>query len=127
MYWYDSEYKISDTHLTNYILTSLSEIKSLGYSVDKKLLDDTANYLKNEFYKKPTCSDKIVDKCISSELKSEIILALNAYDPSDYEVYRMYKTLDISKLQRLQKALLVSKLSKISSLTPFESSKLKND
>lgn len=127
MYWFDTEYKFSDIHLTNYILTSLFEIKSLWYEVDKKVLDNAKNYLKNEFYKKATCSEKVWQNCISLELKSEILLALNNADNKDYEVFKMFKTLDLSKLNNLSKADLISKVSNISSLTKIESDNLKKD
>lgn len=127
MYWYDTEYKISDIHLTNYILTSLSEIALLWYDVDKKLQENAKKFLKNEFYKKAICWDKVFENCISLELKSEILLALNNADNKDYEVFKMFKTLDLSKLNNLSKADLISKISNISSLTNIEKDNLKKE
>ncbi|MDD5769828.1 MAG: MG2 domain-containing protein [Candidatus Gracilibacteria bacterium] len=128
VYWSDIEYKWSDLHLTNYILTSLSEIKSLGYDIDKNVLNNAKNYLKNEFYKRPVCvSAFYIENCISLSLKSQMLLALNSYDNKDYEVYKMFKTLNIEKLDNLTKADLISKISNISSLSKTESDKLKKE
>lgn len=127
MYWFDTEYKWSDIHLTSYIVSSLSDIESLGYWVDKKVLDNAKTYLKNEFYKKATCSEKIIQNCLALEIKSEIVLALNNADNKDYEVYKMFKTLNISKLNNLARADFISKISNIKSLLKFESDKLKKE
>jgi len=61
------------------------------------------------------------------ELKSEILLALNNADNKDYEVFKMFKTLDLSKLNNLSKADLISKISNISSLTNIEKDNLKKE
>ncbi len=127
MYFYDTDYKYSDIALTNYILTSLSKISSLWYEVDKKMQENTRKYLKNEFYKKTTCSEKIWENCISLELKSEILLALNNYDNTDYEVYKMFKTLKLDDMLKLRKLDIVSRLSNIATLTESEKESLKSD
>ncbi|MBW7954842.1 hypothetical protein H3C61_03440 [Candidatus Gracilibacteria bacterium] len=119
-YWYDSTYKISDINLTNYVLSSLSEIKSLGYNVDEKILKNSSNYLKNEFYKNKTCDEKIKNNCISIELKKDILLALTTYDLDDYEVYKMYKTLNINLLSELSASDLMSQILQIKSLPKEE-------
>lgn len=120
MYWYDSLYKYSDTHLTSYILSSLSQIKSLWYSVDKKVLENAKNYLVTEFYKKPTCSEKVLNNCVSLENKTEILKALNIYNSNDYEVYKMFKTLNTSKLSKLDDSYILANMSKISSVSKLE-------
>lgn len=127
VYWYDSEYKFSDIHLTSYILSSLSEIKSLGYEVDKNMTANAAKYLKSEFTKNKTCGENIFGKCISKELKVEILFALNTFDTKDYEVYNMYKTLDVSKMPRLYKADLASTLSQITTLSKTQKDTLQKE
>lgn len=127
IYWYDTEYTYSDIHLTSYILSSLSEIKLLWYTVDTKVLENANVYLKKEFYKKPTCSEKIWNNCMSLEMKSEILLSLNTANNKDYEVYKMFQTLDISKMNNLARANLISKISNITSMVKMEREKLKKE
>ena len=127
MYWYDTIDKISDIHLTNYILSSLSELKWLWYTVDNGVLKQARDYLKNEFENMPTCSEKIWNDCITVRQKSDILLALNTYDSKDYEVYKMLKTLDISKEENLYQADIISRISNISTLLKSESAPLKKD
>jgi hypothetical protein len=89
--------------------------------------ENARKYLKNEFYKKTTCSEKIWENCISLELKSEILLALNNYDNTDYEVYKMFKTLKLDDMLKLRKLDIVSRLSNIATLTESEKGFLKSD
>jgi hypothetical protein len=75
----------------------------------------------------PTCSEKIWNDCITVRQKSDILLALNTYDSKDYEVYKMLKTLDISKEENLYQADIISRISNISTLLKSESAPLKKD
>lgn len=127
MYWNDGDYKYSDIHLTSYIISSLSQIQSIWYEVDKKMITQASNYLKNEFYNKPTCWENITQKCVWLELKKEIILALNSVNNSDYEAYKMYKILDLKNISKLEKLHLISQISNITSLSQTEKEQLKQE
>lgn len=127
-YWYDWNYVKSDVFLTSYILTSLSEIKSLWYKFDEIILTNGVSYLKKEFYDKKVCDENNYTDCLTLDTKIDIIKATLSVNKDDYESYKMYKILDLSKYENsLSKAILLSKLANIKDITKEEKEQLKKD
>ncbi len=126
LYWYDSDYKISNLDLTMYVVSSLAEMQKIWYNVNQKNLDKAVWYLKNEFNKKAICTEKVVKNCISLNDKVEILLALLSLNSNDYEIFRMYKILPEENISKSLQLDIMSKMLSISSLWVNEKSHLED-
>ncbi|MDD2515797.1 MAG: MG2 domain-containing protein, partial [Candidatus Gracilibacteria bacterium] len=123
-YWSDNTFKpYSDFRLTSYILESVSQIRDLGYNLDKNTFDNATAYLKNRFYigKYEGCISNQYFSCNYEEnQKIDAISAILSYNKNDYEAYKMWKLIkseekDVSS--QVKKLDVISKLLKVSSLT----------
>lgn len=136
VYWYDisSSYpNYSNFALTSYILKSLSDLWSLWYKQEEKVMLDSVSYLKTRFYKNyiEWCIKSKYDDCKYSESdRLSAIEAIQSYNSNDYEAYKMYKLLDLKNLDTtwiLKKSLVVASLLNIKSLSDSEKNQLKNE
>lgn len=116
MYWYDTAYKVSDIHLSAYLLSSFSQLEQVWYQINQKIITELKSYLKNQFTKKSICSDTITQNCMVLDIKVMILLALYEANPEDGELYKMYSTLPIEKLSKLVHVDIISKLLSIPTL-----------
>ncbi|MDD3302064.1 MAG: MG2 domain-containing protein [Candidatus Gracilibacteria bacterium] len=129
VYWYDISNGIknySDFNLTAYILKSLSELKSIGYKQEDKVMLDALNYLKNGFYKNRIegCIETEYNNCKYSDVERlSAIEAIQSYNSNDYEVYKMFKLLELNQKDTstlLKKGLVLAKLLEIKTLSTEE-------
>ncbi len=116
MYWYDTTYKVSDTQLSVYLLSSFSQLEQVWYQINQKMMTELKSYLKNQFTQKSICSDTISQNCMALDTKVFILWALYDADPKDGEIYKMYSTLPTEKLSKLVHLDLISKLLSIPTL-----------
>lgn len=135
VYWYDIKdlgyLNYSDFNLTSYILSSVSQIRNTGYTIDETIYNNTVRYLKNRFYKNQIewCIPTKDYDCKYPEVyRLKAIEALLDYNPNDYEAYKMRKLINIpieDNSTRIMKALTITKLLKISDMTQPEKDELK--
>lgn len=127
-YFYDWNYTKSDITLTNYILSSLSQIKALWYKFDEKIISNWLDYIKKQFYDKKVCGEWNYSNCLSLQTKIDIINAIMSVNKDDYEAYKMYKLLDLTKANdELDKAILLANLSLIKDLSEKEKTDLQDE
>jgi len=133
VYWYDISNGIknySDFNLTAYILKSLSELKSIWYKQEDKVMLDALNYLKNWFYKNRIewCIETDYNNCKYSDVdRLSAIEAIQSYNSNDYEVYKMFKLLELNQKDTstlLKKWLVLAKLLEIKTLSTEEKASL---
>lgn len=130
-YWKESKY--ADFGLTSIIISWVSEIKSIGYTINEKSIKDAIWYLKKEFYenKRDWCFSKDEKDCKYSEQERlSAISAIQEYDINDYEPYKMFKLLDEknpSMSFKIGKINAISKFLKNNSITEHVKKSLKDE
>ena len=133
VYRYDvSRYpNYSNFGLTNYVVQSLSEIKSLWYKVDENMYSKAVKYLKTRFYKNQIewCFITKYNNCkYQEEQRLDAINSVLAYNWNDYESYKMYTQLEFKNETRdvkIQKSRVISKLLNLKDISSQEKEKLK--
>lgn len=123
----------ADFHLTSMVVDGMSEIKSIGYTINDKSIKGAISYLKTRFYanKIEWCSnpDYYNNFCKYSETsRLDAISAILSYDPNDYEAYKMWKLLDTKKEElstKISKVDVIAKLTKNKNISEWDKKTLK--
>lgn len=135
VYWYDIKYmdfaNYSDFGLTSYILSSVSKIRDIGYTIDESSYNNTVKYLKTRFYKNQIewCIPSTGNSCRYPEnLRLQAIDSLLTYNANDYEAYKMRKLISLPQEDNSTlsiKTLVIAKLIKLTALSQSEKDDLK--
>lgn len=135
-YWKDwVSNTLADFHLTSIVLDGMSEIKSIGYTLNDKSIKSAILYLKTRFYanKVEWCENpaEYNNFCKYPEThRLDAISAILSYDINDYEAYKMWKLINIKNENlstKISKIGVISKLLKNKNISESEKKALKND
>lgn len=122
-YWNEGNFRTSDFELTGYILSTISHLQSLWYDFDKKTLSLWEQYLKDQVINLPTCGFDSYENCLSLGAKIQVLWDLLTYDTHDYEVFKIFKTLEnaLSKEnEKIRSLELLTQIEKIDTLSLAE-------
>lgn len=121
-YWMDSE--TEDYPLSIKLVSALSEIRSIGYTLNDAMMENATKYLKAKFYenKRPYCFDS-KDCGWPVQTRLATIEAILDNSSQDYEAYKMYKLLTFDKadsLTQVNRTRVLAKLLRITAITKDE-------
>lgn len=125
-YWMESEYE--DYPLTISLVSTLSEIRSIGYTPNDAMMENAVKYLKARFYenKRPYCFDN-KDCSWDTSVRLATIESILDNSSQDYEAYKMYKLLSFDKadsLTQVNRTRVLVKLLRINAISKGEKDSL---
>lgn len=137
VYWYDTDTQYqnySDFQLSSYILSANSTIRDIGgYTLNAESMKNLQKYLKARFYKnqREGCIVTEYNDCKYDETERlQALEALLTFQKNDYEVYKMYKLLNLknpSVSTLLKKVKVIALLQNVTSIVTSQKEALIKD